>query len=235
MEKYILILLSILIILISGILFIGYNKVTRMSIELERNSRNITAVQSLLSNHDILNQKHKLFNNHILPNSDSDQESNFDSETDSENEQENDLTNEIKNKLNDNDNNKSVEIIISHVEKNLDQINEPQLNNLTEKDVIEILQQKEIINDNVLNTNVNITELNNDVEGKMTENVVNDVSQDIKIIEFNSKNNIKKTYFPNANLSTLEVGYITVSENDGKTYEVTSTKTGIKKWKLHKK
>lgn len=243
MEKYILILLTILVSLVIVVVYYGYRQLNELRVFVNRNTADITAIQSLLNN-----QLYTGGGSTTSWNS-------FDgNENENENESENDKDkNDSDLDISDMEDSDMSNIEILDERVNQDEIEsegeaEPQVSSETITEPVSDPQISETISEPQISEPISETisepqvsesesitksviipepiEVNEGVE----ENIEEEVDKDTKIIQL-KKN---KRLVPNLSAKKFEVGYKIESENDGKMYEVVANKNGAKRWKIIK-
>ncbi len=203
METYILILLAVLVALVIVMVFFGFRQLNHLRMVVNSNTMNISALQSLIANTDILNRKiqeevnlekdTELSSDGNITNSDDEESSNDEEQLDK-------LITEVKE-----DNIKTI------IEKK-EEVKEEVPKELPKEEVKEVPKED-------VKTGITI---------ECDDDTVDDTT---KTIELSSGNNKKKT-FPTELAKNHEIGYTMVSDNDGKKYEVVANKNGSKRWKL---
>jgi len=262
MEKYILILLTLLVLLVIVVLFFGYKKLNYLSVDVARNTKNIIAIQSLLSNHSFLDRDDDHYNDRSMRGENerkvkfSDNEHNngvgLPKEIDLDDLDDNDNDNDD----NDDNNDKSSDELGD--EEDYDEVHSVVLEVSDDERGTQLSSENSTTEtkDKPHNKNVSLSDFLEQVgdteeekEEKEEEEQVSPFNeddqednhseggetsfQDVKIIEIKSKKTKGKN-IPNDDVNELDVGETRLSENDGKLYEVVQNKNGTKRWKLSK-
>ncbi len=215
MENYILILLTILVVLVITIVYFGYRQLGHLRIIVNKNSINISGLQSYLSKmspQDGINTSRNIPISTFMH----EQEDSSDI-SDSSFSSENDLSSVDNINVSD-----SEDTVNETVNDNVNETVNKIVNNIDDMSV-----------NSIINGNINVsTNINDDVDD---DSFMDDIDQDTKVIELKSNDKrVIKRLSPNEIPKNFELGHEQVSENDGKIYEIVENKTGIKRWKLKK-
>ena len=237
MEKYILILLIMLVCVILGIVYVGYQKLNHLSIAVNKNSNNISAIQSYLEKIEETTNRHQAKKNnkqHIMvddedfnvdDNSYEDEDEDEDEEADAHDEDIDADAHEEGEGEDEEDGNLDnviTELSISDNEKEDDIKNNPFIN----KDVADLT-----ISQNTVEKVEKVEQKNDTNVADLKNKELDDLMADIDNINQKSTADKKKKQVPDDAPKGFDVGYKMISQNDGKEYVITATKTGIKKWK----
>ena len=221
MENYILILLTILVVLVIAIVYFGYRQLGHLRMIVGKNSNNISALQSILSDDSSSRNHIKRYNHHTeedLSSVDNIDVSDSDSELNKELiESDYEMMSEF---LYENDNLDNLD--------NLDNIEDDIKDNSNDDNIIKNIEDEDEIKvKNKVENKVENKEIN--ITGFM-DKIDEDINQNTKTIEIKSSKKVKKTV-PNESPKDFEAGHQQVSDNDGNKYEIIMTKNGIKRWK----
>ena len=227
MENYILILLTILVTLVIAIVYFGYRQLNHIRTTTNKNTMNISGIQSYLSkmipSEAMVNERsmpingNQYVNIRNMPELDSEDEeiSSVDNINVSDSEDcfaptHNDYIPNSEDLLKDQE-----VVITDHV----DQENDNLIGHITEPIIEPIIEpnMEGLVVDSAIEDN--------------EEDNEEDIDNDTKVIELKSN---KKTVrlSPNDSPKKFEIGHEQLSENDNKVYEVIENKIGTKRWKL---
>jgi hypothetical protein len=258
MEKYILILLTILVALVIAIVYFGYRQLGHLKVVVGKNSANINAIQSLLSKTSYDKYTTNDSNRNIIDSESEDDYSDDISSIDNVNVSDTEFSDSYE----DNENvekelEQDVEQVIEQdIEQNIEQESEKDseqnIEQVIEQDIEQNIEQEsekdseqELEKDSEQNIEQNIEQdLEKDLEQDLhitTEekyeiveenglDFMDSIDKDTKVIEVQQKKSRQKST-PNDAPKKYEIGHKQVSENDGQTYEVIANVNGIKRWK----
>lgn len=225
MENYILILLTILVFLVIAIVAFGYSKIERLRTSVNRNTANISALQSFISR---INIQPSSFTPSKRSTDDidvSDSESSGDFDLNNRYDDEKDETNSSSN----DEERRVVEVFDDSVLDNNVSDDENVVKNFVEE-VVDVVEEviEEVIDD-VVKDNIVEDIVENVVESVANDSVVEETDDDVKSISFGTPKKAKK--IPNELAKNYDVGYRMKSINDENMYEVVERKNGAKVWK----
>jgi len=241
MENYILILLTILVVLVIGIVYFGYRQLNHLRVTVNKNTTNLSALQSYLSrspdqnvipdntlnvsplqsmggNYDSCSESElsSVDNIHV---SDSESEAESEPESEPESEAENNMVEHFEKTDNEELSQKDLSKLVTEIETEERTEEEDEEDEEKEEDYEE-------------NTEEVIEEVIEEVTEEVTDGFMDEIDNNTKIIELKtSEKKVGKRLSPNSLPKDFDVGYQEVSENDGNTYEVVANKNGIKRWK----
>lgn len=243
MEKYIFILFIMLLIVLIVVVYFGYSKLNHISINVNRNTKNISAIQSLLGNHPIIANNMPL-DPSMIEDSDDELENNF------RNQEFNDLENAILRKKK---NISEEENIIGDDDEDVEYIGDENENDGDDDDDNEVTEEIDTTGENNVEPEIEVEEddqendnkeenkeEDSEKESNEQEETDNDKKykdimeriDDMKTIEIESAKKKKST--PSKSPKNYDIGFTQISENDGKKYEIVANKNGVKRWKLVK-
>ena len=218
MLTYILVTITVLILVICGTVFYGYRQMNQLTLNVQKNIADIGALRHLLQDgyRDVPHppqHNRGLDNNQAFPFPDEDdviEETYVDSDDeehtkhDNNDEMEDEMDNEQEFKENEMDE-------LEHVLDEIEQETEKQVNG--NEAVVEDIPDVD-------------TDMDSAEDNEITETEENDKIVEVAPVKQKSG---KKT--PNEPAKDCSVGYTLLSSNDNNMYEVTETKSGVKRWK----
>lgn len=238
MKTYILVLLAILVILIMLVVYFGYMKLNQLRVDVNRNANNISAIQTLLSNHPPeggWGWRSRSYDNDENKEIFGDGNLNMD-EDEHKDEDEDEDEDEHKNKDENEDEDEDV-----HEDDKVEKSHEESDNEIEFGDSETEVEEKNtpMSEPTIIVVETTVSEPQSD--SVKSKNIGHDESmsflmdnsnQQVKFVDLNGKK--QKNMHPNQLAKNFESGYVMVSENDGKEYEVVVYKNGMKRWRLHK-
>lgn len=258
MEKYILILLTILVVLVIVVVGFGYRKIEHLRTNVNRNSANISALQSYVSKLNIPPHEHQNRFNQPSANvvsrdeidvSESESDDDFRSDDDFVNYNMKDVNLDDDDLDDDDDDENRVEEVISRE----DEIGEARdiVNNSSSSNSSSSSSSSSEVDINISELNGGSAEVNteqengfvvgdsqepNDEKSDEKSDIMNVIDEnvtdtEVKNISLGATTKKIKTGTPNTPAKNFEVGYEMESDRDSNTYTVIETKNGQKRWK----
>lgn len=252
MEKYILILLTILVLLVIAVVYFGYRELNHIRVSVNKNSSNVAALQSYLTNHgnSFFTTNQTMENSHYKNTGNSnpqfpddvDDTEDPDNYYEEEEEEEEEYYENFDNEENEENNGKEEinsddDVIVVNPEDAVPQQDEKDSKKEiedTQETVFE--EQSEKVNEENQEYEKEMKKLDevmNQDEEKNSD--MFDTIDETKTVEIPTRTPSKsKKTSPSQLARDFDVGYKIQSDNDHQMYEVVANKNGHKRWKLIK-